>query len=187
MALTETTNIPLGFIAPSFELLNPLTNKKEKLNDLKSNEATVIVFMCNHCPYVIHVLNQLVEISNEYKQKNVNFIGINSNDIISYPEDSPENMKKLVKDYNIKFPYLFDENQEVAKAYNAACTPDFNVFDKNMKCVYRGQMDSSRPGNNKVIDGKDLRRVIDEVLNNKPISQNQIPSIGCNIKWKQIR
>ena len=184
MALTETTNIPLGFIAPSFELLNPLTNKMEKLNDLKANEATVIVFMCNHCPYVIHVLNQLVEISNEYKQKNVNFIGINSNDIISYPEDSPENMKKLVKDYNIKFPYLFDENQEVAKAYNAACTPDFNVFDKNMKCVYRGQMDSSRPGNNKVIDGKDLRRVIDEILNNKPISQNQIPSIGCNIKWK---
>ena len=184
MALTETTNIPLGFIAPSFELLNPLTNKKEKLNDLKSNEATVIVFMCNHCPYVIHVLNQLVEISNEYKQKNVNFIGINSNDIISYPEDSPENMKKLVKDYNIKFPYLFDETQEVAKAYNAACTPDFNVFDKNMKCVYRGQMDSSRPGNDKVIDGKDLRNIMDYILNNKPISQNQIPSIGCNIKWK---
>ena len=187
MALTETTNIPLGFIAPSFELLNPLTNKKEKLNDLKSNKATVIVFMCNHCPYVIHILNQLVEISNEYKQKNVNFIGINSNDIISYPEDSPENMRKLIKDFNIKFPYLFDETQEVAKAYNAACTPDFNVFDKNMKCVYRGQMDSSRPGNDKVIDGKDLRSVIDEILNNKPISQNQIPSIGCNIKWKQIR
>ena len=187
MALTETTNIPLGFIAPSFELLNPLNNKKEKLNDLKSNEVTVIVFMCNHCPYVIHILNQLVEISNEYKQKNVNFIGINSNDIISYPEDSPENMRKLIKDFNIKFPYLFDETQEVAKAYNAACTPDFNVFDKNMKCVYRGQMDSSRPGNDKVIDGKDLRRVIDEILNNKPISQKQIPSIGCNIKWKQIR
>ena len=105
MALTETTNIPLGFIAPSFELLNPLTNKNEKLNDLKSTDATVIVFMCNHCPYVIHVLNQLVKISNEYK-KNVNFIGINSNDIISYPEDSPENMKKLVKDYNIKFLFI---------------------------------------------------------------------------------
>ena len=184
MALTETTNIPLGFIAPSFELLNPSTNKNEKLNDLKSTDATVIVFMCNHCPYVIHVLNQLVKISNEYKQKNVNFIGINSNDIIAYPEDSPENMKKLVKDYNIKFPYLFDETQEVAKAYNAACTPDFNVFDKDMKCVYRGQMDSSRPGNGKVSDGKDLRNVIDEILNNNTISKNQIPSIGCNIKWK---
>ena len=184
MALTETTNIPLGFIAPPFELLNPLTNKKEKLHDLKSTRATVIVFMCNHCPYVIHVLNQLVEISNEYKQKNVSFIGINSNDIISYPEDSPENMQKLVKDYNIKFPYLFDETQEVAKAYNAACTPDFNIFDKDMKCVYRGQIDSSRPGNDKVCDGKDLRQVIDEILNNNPISKNQIPSIGCNIKWK---
>ena len=184
MALTPTKKIPLGFLAPEFNLLNPVTNKFENLNDLKSDIVTVIVFMCNHCPYVIHVLDQLVQISNDYKSKKVRFIGINSNNIISHPEDSPEKMKTLVKEYNIPFSYLFDETQEVAKAYDAACTPDFSVFDKNMKCVYRGQMDASRPGNNEPINGSDLRDVIDLILNNQPIKKEQIPSIGCNIKWK---
>ena len=184
MALTPTKKIPLGFLAPEFNLLNPVTNKFENLNDLKSDIVTVVVFMCNHCPYVIHVLDQLVQISNDYKSKKVRFIGINSNNIISHPEDSPEKMKKLVKEYNIPFSYLFDETQEVAKAYDAACTPDFSVFDKNIKCVYRGQMDSSRPGNNEPINGRDLREVIDLILNNQPIKKEQIPSIGCNIKWK---
>ncbi len=184
MALTPTKKIPLGFLAPEFNLLNPVTNKFENLNDLKSDIVTVVVFMCNHCPYVIHVLDQLVQISNDYKSKKVRFIGINSNNIISHPEDSPEKMKELVKEYNIPFSYLFDETQEVAKAYDAACTPDFSVFDKNIKCVYRGQMDSSRPGNNEPINGRDLREVIDLILNNQPIKKEQIPSIGCNIKWK---
>ena len=184
MALTETTNIPLGFIAPSFELLNPLTNKKEKLNDLKSKVATVIVFMCNHCPYVIHILDELVKIANDYFSKEITFIGINSNNIISHPQDSPENMVKLIKEYNIPFSYLFDENQEIAKAYDAACTPDFSVFDAQMKCLYRGQMDSSRPSNNLPNNGEDLRKVLENILNNKPIPELQIPSIGCNIKWK---
>ena len=184
MALTPTKKIPLGFLAPEFNLLNPVTNKFENLNDLKSDIVTVIVFMCNHCPYVIHVLDQLVQISNDYKSKKVRFIGINSNNTISHPEDSPEKMKILVKEYNIPFSYLFDETQEVAKTYDAACTPDFSVFDKNMKCVYRGQMDASRPGNNEPINGSDLREVIDLMLNNQPIKKEQIPSIGCNIKWK---
>ena len=184
MALTPTKNIPLGFLAPAFNLLNPVTNKFENLDDLKSDTVTVIIFMCNHCPYVIHILDQLIQISNDYKSKGVSFIGINSNNIISHPQDSPENMNELVKKYNIPFPYLFDQTQEVAKAYDAACTPDFSVFDKKMQCVYRGQMDSSRPGKNEPINGSDLREVIDLILNDQPITKKQIPSIGCNIKWK---
>ena len=140
--------------------------------------------MCNHCPYVIHILDQLVQVANDYSSKDVSFVGINSNNIITHPQDSPENMVKLIEEHKIQFSYLFDETQEVAKAYDAACTPDFSVFDKNMKCVYRGQMDSSRPGNNQPINGKDLREVIDLILKNKIISKEQVPSIGCNIKWK---
>ncbi len=184
MALTPTKKIPLGFFAPGFKLLNPVTNKFENLDDLKSEKVTVIIFMCNHCPYVIHVLDQLVQIANDYKLKGVSFIGINSNNTISHPQDSPDNMKKLVEEYNISFSYLFDESQKVAKAYDAACTPDFSVFNKDMKCVYRGQMDSSRPGNNEPVNGSDLREVIDLILNDQPILKEQIPSIGCNIKWK---
>ena len=184
MALTPTKNIPLGFLAPHFNLLNPLTNKKVDLNEIKGSKATVIIFMCNHCPYVIHILDQLVKIANDYTEKQIAFIGINSNNIISHPQDSPENMVKLINEYNIPFHYLFDETQEVAKAYDAACTPDFSVFDKNMKCVYRGQIDSSRPGNKLPNNGRDLRVVLENILNNKSISEKQIPSIGCNIKWK---
>ncbi len=184
MALTPTKNIPLGFFAPKFKLLNPLTNKLDNLDDLKGEKGTVVIFMCNHCPYVIHILEQLVEIANEYIKKGISFIGINSNNIISHPQDSPENMIKLVHEYNIPFSYLFDETQEVAKAYDAACTPDFSVFDKNIKCVYRGQMDSSKPGNNESNNGIDLREVLENILNNQPIKKEQIPSIGCNIKWK---
>ena len=184
MALTPTKNIPLGFLAPYFNLFNPLINKKVDLNEFKGSKATVIIFMCNHCPYVIHILDQLVKIANDYTEKQIAFIGINSNNIISHPQDSPENMVKLINEYNIPFHYLFDETQEVAKAYDAACTPDFSVFDKNMKCVYRGQIDSSRPGNKLPNNGKDLRDVLENILNKKSISKEQIPSIGCNIKWK---
>jgi len=184
MALTPTKNIPLGFQAPNFKLLNPLINKIEDLNNLKGKKGTVIIFMCNHCPYVIHILDELVKIANDYLSKEITFVGINSNNIISHPQDSPENMVKLIKEYNIHFSYLFDETQEIAKAYDAACTPDFSVFDAQMKCVYRGQMDSSRPGNNLPNNGEDLRKVLENILKKLPISSNQLRSIGCNIKWK---
>ena len=184
MALTPTKKIPLGFIAPDFNLINPYLNKTQSINDLKGDNATLIVFMCNHCPYVIHILNQLVKLYSDYKEKGISVIGINSNDIISYPEDSPENMIKLIKKYNINFPYLFDETQETAKNYDAECTPDFSIFDKDQKCVYRGQLDSSRPGNDKEVNGNDIRKVLDQIINKDIISTEQIPSIGCNIKWK---
>tara|TARA_B100001115_G_scaffold141890_1_gene109598 strand:+ start:183 stop:740 length:558 start_codon:yes stop_codon:yes gene_type:complete len=184
MALTPTKQIPLDFIAPDFNLINPMNNSSVTLSDLKSDTATLIVFMCNHCPYVIHVLPQLIKIANEYMSKGVSFIAINSNDIIRYPEDSPENMIRLVKEYNIPFPYLFDESQDVARSYHAECTPDFNIFNNKMRCVYRGQIDSSRPGNNKSNDGIDIRKVLDQIINQETISSAQTPSTGCSIKWK---
>ena len=184
MVLTPTTQIPLGYDAPKFNLLNPIMGKIQSLDELKSHKATVIVFMCNHCPYVVHILDVLVQLSNEYLAKSISFIGINSNDILKYPDDSPEKMVELVENNNIAFPYLFDETQEVARAYQAACTPDFSVFDANMKCVYRGQFDDSRPGNNQPITGLDVKRVLDSMLNDTQINSLQKPSLGCNIKWK---
>ena len=184
MALTPTKKIPLGFIAPDFNLINPLINQEQSLKNLKGDKATLIVFMCNHCPYVIHVLPELVKLANEYEEKGISVIGINSNDIQSHPDDSPENMIKLIHKYNIPFPYLFDETQEIAKAYTAECTPDFSIFNKEKKCVYRGQLDSSRPGNNKDINGSDIRKVFNQIINKELVSKEQIPSIGCNIKWK---
>ena len=184
MVLTPTTNIPLGYQAPNFDLLNPLTGQKISLSELKSDKATVIVFMCNHCPYVVHILEGLIKLANDYLSKGVSIIGINSNDILNYPDDSPEKMVSLIKENNIPFPYLFDETQEIAKAYHAACTPDFSVFNKKMECVYRGQLDDSRPGNNAPVTGSDIRRVLDSILANTEIASVQKPSVGCNIKWK---
>ena len=184
MSLTPTREIPLGFTAPEFNLINPRNNKLEKLENLQSDKGTLIVFMCNHCPFVVHILPELVNIAYDYINKGISFIAINSNDIVSHPQDSPENMIKLVKEYNIPFPYLFDESQEVARAYSAECTPDFNIFDGNMKCVYRGQMDSSRPGNNKEKNGYDIRQALNKIISGELVPPNQTPSIGCNIKWK---
>ncbi|MCX7735107.1 MAG: thioredoxin family protein [Candidatus Kapabacteria bacterium] len=185
MAATESKMIPLGIKAPSFSLYDVVSDKILSLDELKSNVATVIMFICNHCPFVKHINKKLVEISNYYIEKGISFIGINSNDIENYPEDSPENMKKQAIELGYKFPYLFDETQDVAKAYDAACTPDFYVFDKNLELVYRGQFDDSRPGNNIQVTGKDLSAALDAIINNKPIDNNQKPSIGCNIKWKK--
>ena len=184
MSLTPTRKITLGFTAPLFNLLNPKNNKLEKLEDLCSDKATLIVFICNHCPFVVHILPELVNIANDYINKGISFIAINSNDIISYPQDSPENMIKLVKEYSIPFPYLFDESQQVARSYSAECTPDFNIFDGNMRCVYRGQIDFSRPGNSKEKNGYDIRKALDKIISGESVSTNRIPSIGCNIKWK---
>ena len=176
--------MPLGTKAPEFELINPITSELNSLNDYKGDNGTVIMFICNHCPFVIYVNDELVSIANEYKKSGINFIAINSNDIINYPEDSPEKMVITAKEYNYTFPYLFDETQKIAKAYDAACTPDFYLFDNQLELVYRGQLDSSRPGNEIPITGKELRQAINNVLNKKPQQKIQKPSMGCNIKWK---
>jgi len=184
MAQKSSHMIPLGTPATDFKLWDVITDGELSLEDLKSDIATVIMFICNHCPYVKHVQTGLVELANDYIPKGISFIAINSNDIKNYPEDSPENMKNVAKKLGYPFPFLFDDTQEVAKAYDATCTPDFFIFDKDLKCVYRGQMDDSRPGNGKLVTGKDIRDVLNNLLVGKPVSEDQLPSIGCNIKWK---
>ncbi len=184
MVLTPTIKIPLGYKAPDFNLLNPVTGNIQSLSALQSDKATVIIFMCNHCPYVVHILEGLIKLAHDYMPKGVSFIGINSNDIVNYPDDSPEKMIDLINNHNIPFPYLFDETQEVAKAYHAACTPDFSVFNGRMECVYRGQLDDSRPGNSEAVTGSDIRLVLDTILSKKVLNMFQKPSVGCNIKWK---
>jgi len=185
MAETPTIQIPLGFKAPDFELPDMISGQTKTLGELKSDKATVVVFICNHCPYVIHIIEELVKVGSEYIPKGVSFVMINSNDVVKYPADSPEKMVEFAKKYGFPFPYLFDETQEVAKAYDAACTPDFNVFDGEMKCVYRGQFDDSRPGNKKPVTGNDMRQTLNLLLEGKALPAKQIPSVGCNIKWKE--
>lgn len=184
MARTPTTDIPLGFRAPAFELPDVLTKKTESFDSLKGEKATIVVFMCNHCPFVVHVLDQIIALAKDYKNKGVNLIAISSNDVLNYPQDGPDKMAALASAKSFPFSYLYDETQEVAKAYTAACTPDFSIFDEKEICVYRGQLDASRPGNGKANDGMDMRNALDEMLDGKNISAPQIPSIGCNIKWK---
>jgi thiol-disulfide isomerase/thioredoxin len=184
MAATPSNMLELGTIAPKFALVEPLTGKTIKLEDIKSDKATVVMFICNHCPYVIHVNDELVRLGNEYRAKGIGFVGINSNDAVNYPQDGPEKMAEHAKAIGYPFHYLFDETQEVAKAYKAACTPDIYVFDKDLKLVYRGQLDDSRPGSLAEVSGNDLRAALDAILDGKEVNPNQIPSIGCNIKWK---
>ncbi len=184
MALTPSNMIPLGTKAPDFKLLDAVSENDLNLEQLKSDKATVIMFICNHCPYVKHVQQGLVELANDYISKGVSFIAINSNDAKNYTEDSPDNMKKVAERLGYPFPYLFDETQEIAKAYDAACTPDFYIFDEGLKLIYRGQMDDSRPGNGKPVTGQDIRKALDHMLDGTTVSEDQIPSIGCNIKWK---
>jgi peroxiredoxin len=183
MAETPTTQIPLGFTIPDFKLPDAISGEVKTLEQLKSAKATVVVFICNHCPYVIHIIDELVKAGKEYIPKGVTFVMINSNDVVKYPADSPEKMVEFARLHDFPFPYLFDETQEVAKAYDAACTPDFNVFDGEMKCVYRGQFDDSRPGNGRPVTGSDLRATLDLILAGKKVPEKQIPSVGCNIKW----
>ncbi len=184
MARTPSNMIALNTKAPDFTLLNTVNNKTESLNYLKGHNGTVIMFICNHCPFVIHVNPELVKITQDYKKKGISFIAISSNDVENYPQDGPEFMRQNAKENNYPFAYLYDETQEVAKAYNAACTPDFYLFNKDLNLVYRGQLDNSRPGNDLPLNGKDLRDAIDSLLSNTPINEVQKPSIGCNIKWK---
>jgi peroxiredoxin len=183
MALTPSTMLPLGTVAPDFNL--PDTNGKlVSLADFKDRAALVVIFMCNHCPYVIHIRTGLAQLARDYAAKNLGVVGINANDTKNYPADSPAKMREEARSAGYTFPYLFDETQAVAKAYRAACTPDIYLFDRGRRLVYRGQFDASRPGNGIPVTGKDLRAAIEAVLAGRATSEFQAPSMGCNIKWK---
>lgn len=184
MAYTESTMLQLGTRAPGFSLPDTVSGRVLSLADVKTDKGLVVMFLCNHCPYVIHVNPEIVRLSKDYLAKGIGFVAISSNDVEKYPEDSPELMKELAIKLGYPFPYLYDESQEVARAYDAACTPDFFVFDGEMNLAYRGRLDDSRPKNDNPLTGKDLRAALDAVLAGKPVSEVQYPSGGCNIKWR---
>ena len=184
MARVNSTLVSLGTKAPDFNLPDTISGKNVSLGDIKGTLATVVMFICNHCPFVLHVNTELVKLGNDYKNKGVGFVAISANDIINHPHDAPDKMKEVAVQLKYPFPYLYDETQEVAKAYHAACTPDFSIFDADLKCVYRGQLDESRPKNNSVSDGSAIRAALDAILYGNEVNPNQVPSLGCNIKWK---
>lgn len=184
MANTPSNMLPLGTTAPDFKLTDTISQKKLSLSNLKGSKGTVIMFICNHCPFVIHVNKAIVNIANAYAERGIAFIAISSNDVINYPQDAPDKMTIHAEVNNYPFPYLYDESQEVAQAYDAACTPDFYLFDHDLKLVYRGQLDDSRPGNGLAVTGNDLKHAITCLLEDKKNESIQKPSIGCNIKWK---
>lgn len=184
MALTPSNMLPLGTRAPEFNLINTVDGSMLSLDGAKGIKGTIIMFICNHCPFVIHVNSELSQLAKDYNSKGINCIAISSNDAINYPEDAPDKMKENAIEHGFIFPYLYDETQAVAKAYDAACTPDFYVFNDELKLTYRGQLDNSRPGNGIPVNGNDIRDVLENLLSDKPISETQKPSIGCNIKWK---
>lgn len=186
MAYTESNMLPLGTPAPDFSLPDTVSGRTISLQDIASTKATVVMFLCNHCPYVLHINEEIVRIAREYQAKGVSFVGISSNDVEAYPEDAPDKMHHHAIETGYTFPYLYDESQEVARRYDAACTPDFYVFDGQLRLVYRGQLDASRPKRNPVpVTGEDLRAALDAVLTGKPLNAVQRPSGGCNIKWKE--
>ncbi|TLP80422.1 thioredoxin family protein [Maribacter sp. ACAM166] len=184
MARTESNMLALGTVAPEFSLLDTVSKKTMNIHALKGSKGTVIMFICNHCPFVIHINPEITRLANEYENEGIGFIAISSNDVEKYPEDAPHFMRIKAKAENYPFPYLYDEHQEVAKSYSAACTPDFYLFDDELKLVYRGQLDDSRPGNKLPLNGKDLRNALNNLLQGNVITAHQKPSIGCNIKWK---
>jgi len=185
MPETPSTMAPLGMKAPDFRLPDVVSGRTVSLNDYKSAPALLVMFICSHCPYVKHVREHLAQLVREYQARGVAVIGISSNDAAQFPEDGPEGMKEEARTVGYTFPYLFDQTQEVAKEYRAACTPDFFVFDKDRRLVYRGQMDDSRPSSGRPVTGKDLRAALDAVLAGRPVAADQTPSLGCNIKWKE--
>ncbi|MBC6998263.1 thioredoxin family protein [Cytophaga sp. FL35] len=185
MARTPSNMLPLGTSAPKFSLLDTVSNQQLHLDDLKGEKGTVIMFICNHCPFVKHVNEAIAQLGKTYQKQGISFVAISSNDVENYPQDAPHLMKLTAEEEGYTYPYLYDEDQTAAKAYDAACTPDFYLFDDNLKLVYRGQLDDSRPGNGVPVTGKDLEDAIQAVLNNKLVSEMQKPSIGCNIKWKK--
>jgi peroxiredoxin len=183
MALTPSTMLPLGTAAPPFRLPDTV-GKHVALDDFKEATALVVIFMCNHCPYVKHIRAGLAQLARDFLPRNVAIVGINANDVQNYPADSPAKMAEELTAAGYLFPYLYDESQRIAQAYRAACTPDLYLFDQDRRLVYRGQFDDSRPGNGIPVTGQDLRNAIEAVLAGNPVSTHQKPSVGCNIKWK---
>ncbi len=184
MARTPSNMLELGTKAPDFSLPDPHGNIHTR-DQIAGEHGLLVVFYCNHCPFVKHIRERFVQVSNEYMEKGIGFVAINSNDAENYPDDAPEKMAEEMERYGYLFPYLFDETQETARAYDAACTPDFYLFDKDLKLAYRGQFDDSRPGNNELVTGADLKAAMEALIAGEKPPQDQKPSIGCNIKWKQ--
>jgi peroxiredoxin len=176
--------LPLGTPAPAFRLKDTNSNYHYSFEDLKGSKGTLVMFICNHCPFVHHVLSEILMVANDYRVQGIGIIAISSNDVAKYPQDGPHEMTEFAFQNKIDFPYLYDQSQDVAKAFDAACTPDFYLFDKNDRLFYRGQLDDSRPANNIPLSGSDLRSAIDAVIYNRVLASPQKPSIGCNIKWK---
>jgi peroxiredoxin len=187
MAETASTMLPLGTKAIDFKLFDTLSSKELSLTSLRSEIGTVIMFICNHCPYVKHIQSALVDVAKTYQSKGIAFIAISSNDIEAYPQDRPEKMREEGMSHHYPFPYLYDATQKVAKAYHAVCTPDFYVFDKELGCVYRGRFDESTPGNGKTVTGGDLCRALDALIAGGAVSKDQKASVGCGIKWRKDR
>lgn len=185
MALTPSTMLPLGTKAPDFQLPDVVSGKTISLDTFAGKQALLVMFICRHCPFVKHVQTQLAQIGKDYANSDVGIVAISANDAANYPDDAPDKLKEMVKELGFTFPFCYDESQETAKAYTAACTPDFFLFDAERKLVYRGQLDDSRPGNNEPVTGKDLRTALEAVLASQTVTPDQKPSIGCNIKWKQ--
>ncbi len=183
MALTSSM-LPLGTAAPSFTLPDVTTDSPVSLGDFSQKEALLVMFICKHCPYVVHILPELTRLGNDYAGSSLGIVAISSNDPVSYPDDAPASLKKLASEARFQFPLLFDETQDVARAYDAVCTPDFFLFNRERRLVYRGQLDDSRPGRG-APDGRDLRAAIEAVLEGRPVTPNQKPSSGCGIKWKR--
>jgi peroxiredoxin len=176
--------LPLGTAAPEFHLPDVVSSRTITLADFRDKDALLVMFICRHCPFVKHVQKELAHIGQDYDQKSLGIVAISSNDAQAFPDDAPDSLREMASELGFNFPYCFDETQEVARAYDAACTPDFYVFDKQRRLVYRGQLDSSRPGNNIPVTGKDLRTAIDAILTGRPVPGEQRPSVGCNIKWR---
>ncbi len=184
MALTPSSMLALGTIAPDFNLPDTISGKDIQLKEVQGKIARVVMFICNHCPYVVHVREEIVRIAKDYQGKGVGFVAISSNDAIKYPDDSPDKMRELALQLDFPFPYLYDESQDIARSYKAECTPDLYVFDSQLKLVYRGQLDDARPGNTNPVTGKDLRQALDDVIAQRTVNPDQKPATGCNIKWK---
>lgn len=184
MTRTTSNTVALGTLAPNFNLKDTNSSEWFSFQDLKKEKGTLVVFICNNCPFVHHVINEIVMIANDYRVQGIGIIAISSNDVVKFPQDAPELMTEFAFQNKFEFPYLYDDTQDVAKRYDAACTPDFFLFDNQDKLVYHGQLDDSRPGNGIPLSGNDLRGAIDSVIYNRTINPDQKPSLGCNIKWK---
>jgi peroxiredoxin len=184
MARTESTMLALGTPAPEFELPDVISGKPVKLGNFGGKKALLVMFICRHCPFVKHVQSELARLGKDYASQSLGIVAISSNDADAYPDDSPERLREMATELGFNFPLCYDESQDVARAYSAACTPDFFLFDEKRRLAYRGQLDDSRPGNGKPVTGRDLRAAIDALLTGRPVNPNQTPSIGCNIKWR---